>query len=155
MTQTISFVGNVPVHYAQIVLVSGAGDFVDPLVAFAGQRNELCGAGVSGALFLVTATHTGDVRIEIRVETEQPKLADWDEVVEVSYRPTTPSVTLLGWDGEVFARFELSAPSYRARWSRQGPREQGRELERCRLELWPAGVADEEILRLRPEADTR
>ncbi|MBU2669300.1 hypothetical protein KOI35_37890 [Actinoplanes bogorensis] len=92
-------------------------------VAFAGQANGLCGAAFPGALFLVTGTRDGDVRFTVELHDAEPPPAgpEWQEVVEVSFRPTTETVDLVPWaDAAVATLFRFPgdgpATTYRVRY---------------------------------------
>src|SRR5690242_18599967 len=99
---TIAFDGLLSVHYSQAYVAS---DDVgpDPVRAFAGQANGLCGAQVRGALFLVTGRHTGKVGFRVEVVDKPLPLADqWEEAVEVSFTPTSAEVSLMDWHERMF-----------------------------------------------------
>jgi hypothetical protein len=142
------------VNYGQIYVISD--DLLDMTEAFAGQSNGLCGAGVPGGLFLLTGTHTGNVRFTVELHDDEPPVAstDWEEVVEVSYTPITPEVQLVQWAGEQswplnLRQRERTAPAgYRVRYCASGmahSREtHGTEygdpaLDRYLLCFWPVG----------------
>ncbi|MFW6691914.1 hypothetical protein [Streptomyces sp. MAR4 CNX-425] len=87
----------------------------------AGQRNGLCGAAVPGHLLLTTGTHTGRVGLTVEVhEAEPPVGKRWEEVVEVSFRPASPRMSLFPWgDGELCAA-ELAETDHRVRYCARG-----------------------------------
>ncbi|WP_433125091.1 hypothetical protein ACQPWW_21715 [Micromonospora sp. CA-240977] len=91
----VLFDGQAPVAYGQIYVTSS--ELPDMEEAFAGQVNGLCGAGQSGALFLMTGTHTGRVRFTVEVHDGEPPAAapEWEDVVEVSFLPGAPVVDLV------------------------------------------------------------
>ncbi|MFJ9641196.1 hypothetical protein [Streptomyces sp. NPDC101178] len=141
--------GEVHVHYSQIYVQSdpdgtnsGFGE------AFAGQSGGLCGAAVPGALCMVTGLHTGSVGFTVEVHDEEPPLApEWEDVVEVSFRPVSEDTSLVQWGGEAAWALELPVTDYRVRYSARGM-DKGRDLDtrtakepqanRYLLQFWPA-----------------
>jgi hypothetical protein len=81
----VLFDGLVPVEYSQVYVCSF--DTSDMESAFAGQVNGLCGAAKPGYLFLVTGTHTGEVRFTVELHEREPPPAaeEWHEVVEAPF----------------------------------------------------------------------
>lgn len=117
---TIAFDGPLGVHYSQAYVAS---DDVgpDPVRAFAGQANGLCGAQVRGALFLVTGRHTGKVGFRVEVADAPLPLADqWEEAVEVSFTPTSAEVSLMDWHQRMFPLPLAESTSYRVRYCARG-----------------------------------
>lgn len=124
--------------------------------AFSGQVNGLLGAGVPGALVLVTGTACGDVGLRIVVhESEPPIGAEWEDVVEASFAPAGPEVNVAGPMSNVVCVMELSPGDYRARWSGRGMDEAydltvGPDeplVDVFELAFWPAPPAPDAVLR--------
>src|SRR3954470_5973927 len=82
------FDGEVRVDYSQIYVQTASGWSTNDLRAgFAGQVNGLCGAGISGGMWLVTGLHMGNVGFVVELHDQQPVIDDaWEEIVEVSFR---------------------------------------------------------------------
>ena len=145
----VLFSSSVHVHYGQVYVQSGyeppQADLQD---AFAGQVNGLCGAATPGWLFMVTGLHTGHVGFTVELHDIAPPLDDsWEEVVEVSFRPTAEPVLLMQWAGEASWPLEIEPMDLRARycaWGMDEARqadtilsgEQG--IDRYLLQFWPA-----------------
>lgn len=154
----LSFAGVVPVSYSQLLVASGEMEGVEYLAAVHGQDNGLCGAAVPGFLFLVTGTHTGLVHLTVRELGAAPELTAAEEIVEVSFSPETPRVSILGWDGERLFQGELSVPSNRVRWSLMSAasahvtEDGGPQIEHCLLEFWPAPTSGDAVVRTSTES---
>jgi len=116
------FDGRVHVHYGQAYVESTGGFGVaDATTTFRGQANGLCGARVTGFLFLVTGLHTGSVGFRVEAHAGPPALTDeWEEAVEVSFRALTSDVRLTQWAGEAAFPLELASGDYRVRYSARG-----------------------------------
>ncbi|WP_088283185.1 hypothetical protein [Kineosporia sp. A_224] len=155
----------VHVDYGFAFLTTQLGDDapVDIGDARAGQVNGLLGAACPGVLSLVTATHTGQVRIRIEMLDAEPALGDeWDDVVEVSFDARGPQAAMSTFDG--WWDLELGrAGQHRVRlcctgWDAaaeaapdedpDGPAFAG---ERYVLQLWPARPAPDVVLRQRSQ----
>ena len=97
----VLFTGGLHVHYGQVYVESGWAMPSDPLsAAFAGQVNGLCGAATPGFLFMVTGLHTGYVGFTVELHYASPPIDDaWEEVVEVSFKPTADDVALVQLGG--------------------------------------------------------
>jgi hypothetical protein len=110
------------VSYRQFYVESRPGEFgADPSDACAGQSNGLCGAAVPGYLFLTTGLHTGTVGLTVEVHDSPPPLGEsWEEVVEVSFRPESPSTVLLPWGDGPLCALELPVAHYRVRYCGRG-----------------------------------
>ncbi|MCO5968195.1 hypothetical protein [Actinoallomurus soli] len=140
------FDGKVFVSYRQIYVDSGSDFGGDMYATFAGQSNGLCGGAVPGLLFLVTGLHTGDVTFTVELHESAPPVDDsWEDIVEVSFTPAGPKVSLDEWDGESWP-LELAQVPYRVRYSATGM-DAGAELDtpddddlgpdRYLLQFWP------------------
>ncbi len=85
---------------------------------FRGQANGLCGAAVPGFLFLITATHTGDVNFTIDMLDAPPPLDETcEQVVEASFsvEDAPNDVLFAEWGGRVYP-IPLRPGSYRVRY---------------------------------------
>jgi hypothetical protein len=142
----VLFNGPVMVAY-HLLYVLGEGLLpVDWNVAFAGQRNGLCGAGGAGGLLLVATPHTAsDFPLRVELHEHEPALDDgWEEVVEVSFTPNSAKVSLTSWEGQHFP-LALSMQSYRVRFH-AAQMDESDELEEQEtpawrgslLQFWPA-----------------
>lgn len=155
--QTV-FRGPVHVSYSQIYVESRVEDFFDELTeSRGGQANGLCGAAVPGMLFLTTGLHTGEVELTIEVHEDIPPLtAEWEDVVEVSFRPASEQVALLQWGGTKSWPLRLTPRNYRVRYCARGM-DQGRErdtrlsgeplYDHYLLQFWPGPPAPDRVLR--------
>lgn len=154
----VLFTGGLDVHYGQVYVQSGVeppqADLRD---AFAGQVNGLCGAATPGWLFMVTGLHTGHVGFTVELHDTAPPIDDfWDEIVEVSFRPTAEPVLLVQWAGEASWRLEMEPVDLRARYCAWGM-DQARqadtilagepELDRYLLQFWPAPPSPDQVLK--------
>ncbi|NJQ06517.1 hypothetical protein [Streptomyces lonarensis] len=130
--------GEVYVHYSQIYVESEPEGGPPPMdEAFAGQRSGLCGAGVPGALWLTTGLHTGRLGFVVEVHDEEPPLdPDWEEVVEVSFRPQSDRSQLVQWAGEEVWELGLDRTDYRVRYCARGM-DEGNRLDTAVDELAP------------------
>jgi len=149
------FDGRVHVSYRQVLVESGERT-ADFSAAFSGQENGLVGAGEPGCLVLVTGTHTGDVGLRVVLHDDAPPVDPrWEDVVEATFVPAGPEVTLLGLMSDAACVFPLPAPSYRARWSGTGIDEAydgtvGADdalVDTFELAFWPAAPLPAEIVR--------
>jgi hypothetical protein len=117
-----------------------------------GQVNGLCGAAVPGFVFLTTGLHTGDVGFRFEMHDTEPELdSEWEDVVEVSYLPSTPEITLIGLMGDNAFRVEIPVRQYRLRYS-------GNNLDAAREKdstLTGDPVIDRFLIQMWPEGDPR
>jgi hypothetical protein len=145
------------VHYGQAYIFSGDRTIAELSDCFHGQTNGLCGAAVSGTLFLITGLHTGRVRLSVDVLDAPPPLDRiWEEVVEVPFTVDGDGVSLYNWDGECVCAIPLSLGNYRVRYC-------GREMERGKevdtilddeepvdfyhLAVWPADLLPDSVVK--------
>jgi hypothetical protein len=151
----VLFEGSIPVHYGFLYL-HGTGGTPDLDASRGGQVNGLCGAADPAGLTLITGLHTGEVPVTVEALEAVPDLDErWEDVVEVSFRPTTTELLLSAFQDSV----EVSLPrlvGLRVRYSGRGM-DQARaadtrmagepELDRYLLQLWPDEVvrADEVV----------
>lgn len=144
------------VHYGQFYVESET--FTSNLSeSMGGQSNGLCGAAVPGMLFLITGLHTGTVKLTVELLDAPPPLGDeWEEAVEVSFRPGSESVDLVQWAGEASWPLALTEIDYRVRYCATGmdaARAQDTRLDgeplvdRYLLQLWPAPAAPDAVIR--------
>lgn len=155
MTQL--FAGPLWVHYRQAYVVDEQSDgFPMPDEAASGQVNGLCGAAVPGSLFLTTGLHTGPVGFVVDLVGQPPPLEDWEDVVEVSYRPRGEQVALIQWAGEAGFPLKLPRQSYRVRYCATGMDEAhradsvptgGSTIDSYALIFWPAEPGPDLIVR--------
>ncbi|MEV5549841.1 hypothetical protein AB0L35_27535 [Streptomyces sp. NPDC052309] len=152
--------GELHVHYGQFYVDSRRDDGCDPAGwdVRAGQANGLCGAAVPGHLFLTTGLHTGRVGLTVEVHGTRPPLDDaWEEVVEASFRPASPSTVVLPWGDGPLCTLELPPADHRVRYCGRGM-DRGREEERAVLEggapvdhyllqFWPAPPGPDLVVR--------
>ncbi|MFF4257353.1 hypothetical protein ACFY1L_39835 [Streptomyces sp. NPDC001663] len=157
--------GELPVSYRQFYVESraderGADHPWDPR---AGQSNGLCGAAVPGHLFLTTGLHTGDVGLTVEVHDTAPPLDDeWEEVVEVSFRPNSSSTVLLPWGDGPLCDVGLARTDYRVRYCGRGMDhtpddeiavlEGGEPFDHYLLQFWPAPPGADRIVRQTSES---
>jgi hypothetical protein len=149
--------GEVHVHYSQIYVVSGPDGLASGLQeAFGGQSSGLCGAATPGALFLTTGLHTGYIGFTVEVHEQAPPLgAEWEDVVEASFRPVSADTMLMEWAGQAVWELNLDEVDYRVRYSatgmdqarKQDTRGDGPQLDRYLLQFWPAPPGPDAVLK--------
>ncbi|MBD0676813.1 hypothetical protein, partial [Streptomyces sp. CBMA156] len=150
--------GEVRVHYGQIYVESDPDDpGPDWAKAFAGQCVGLCGAAVPGALWLTTGLHTGSVGFTVEVHEQAPPPGpDWEDVVEVSFRPSGERTVLTEWGGGSAWDLDLAETDHRVRYCARGI-DEGRghdtrmpdepHAEHYLLQFWPAPPEPARVLR--------
>ncbi|WP_225797396.1 hypothetical protein [Streptomyces aculeolatus] len=150
--------GELHVSYMQFYVDSRREFGEEPWDSRAGQRNGLCGAAVPGFLFCTTGLHTGRVGLTVEVHEDAPPVAEcWEEVVEVSFRPTSSRTSVVPWgDGELCAA-ELPETDHRVRYCARGMDVEwdaesavldgGPPVDHYLLQFWPAPPAPELIVR--------
>jgi hypothetical protein len=146
----------VHIAYRQLY-VNGADAVWSMPDSFAGQANGLCGAAVAGELFLMTGIHTGFVPFVVEIHEHLPEVADeWQDIVEVSFRPASTVVSLTEWAGEDWYPLPLEIIDYRVRYCAYGMDEAKEkdsrfddepELDRYLLQFWPAPPAPDRVVR--------
>jgi hypothetical protein len=115
------FDGQLYVHYGQAYVNSSENHDLYLEDAFRGQTNGLCGAALPGALFLITGLHTGGVNLTVDVLDDLPPLDDtWEEIVEVSFTPSSEKVILSDWNGQSVCDIPLREEAYRVRYCARG-----------------------------------
>ncbi|MFI9047366.1 hypothetical protein [Streptomyces sp. NPDC053427] len=152
------FTGDVQVSYWQLYVDSDKEPICGYLDAtFAGQVNGLCGAAVPGGLFLTTGLHSGHVGFTVELHETAPELSDaWEDVVEVSFRPVSPDVTLTQWAGADAWTLNLDEIDYRVRYCGSGM-DAGRardtllegepQVECHLLQFWPSPAVADRVIR--------
>jgi hypothetical protein len=153
---SVLFAGVMPVHYGFIYLGSdddGGGELIEERV---GQVNGLIGAQRSGRVSMITGLHTGDVSLTIEWLPNQPVVgAEWEDVVEVPFVIEQAELTLSSFETFISVEVPQTGP-HRVRYRASGM-DAGKELDtteegeqapdRYLLQLWPASLAPEAILR--------
>ncbi|EFL36477.1 conserved hypothetical protein [Streptomyces viridochromogenes DSM 40736] len=151
--------GELHVHYSQFYVESSAGGPGDGEAhPRAGQLNGLCGAAIPGHLFLTTGLHTGRVHLTVEVHTgEPPPDEQWEEVVEVSFRPSSTTVIIRPWADAPLCEFGLAEADHRVRYcGRDLDRAQDEELsvleggdpvDHYLLQFWPAPPGPDRVVR--------
>jgi hypothetical protein len=152
---TVLLDGIVHVHYGFISLAPD-GETPDLMQARAGQVNGLCGGGVPRMLSMITGLHTGAIPFRIELHQQEPGRADdWEEVVEASIDIPEIDMTWAAFDESGPVRFEQTG-SHRARYHASGMDaahqadhrgDHEPEIDRYLLQLWPAPMAPDAILR--------
>jgi hypothetical protein len=151
----VLFSGQIYVGYSQMYLRSDDSDGGGPDEAMIGQANGLCGAAVAGFVYLTTGRESGDVDVQVEMHDAAPPIAEeWQEVVEVSFTPTDPTVYLSGWGGSSAQTLGLECIDYRLRYCVSGmdeghgtPTLRAPVPERYLLQFWPAPSAPDSLLR--------
>lgn len=152
----VVFEGRMHVSYSQAYISSG-DSYSTYDGAFDGQVNGLLGAGLPGALTMMTGVHTGSVGLRVMLAEQAPPLGqEWEDVVEVSYHPDDSDVSIAGCLSDTVCTFELAQTSYRVRLSARGM-DAGRAadvvmedeplLDSYELAFWPADPAPDAIVR--------
>ena len=158
MAVAIVFNQEIHVHYGQFYVESRTEDVFEGLTeSLGGQANGLCGAAVPGLLVLITGLHTGRTRVTVEVLDAPPPVGgEWEDAVEVSFRPATTKTILAQWAGEASWPLPLAPIDYRLRYSAIGMDEaRGRDtvlagqalLDRYLLQFWPALPTPDAVIR--------
>lgn len=142
------FDGPLNVSHHSASLESDESGFMEWEGSLGGQVNGLCGAAVPGYLSLTTGLHSGSVGFRVELHEAEPELdPQWEDVVEVSYRPSTPEIALNGLMGDNAFRTEIPVRQYRIRYS-------GRNLDTAReVDSTLAGdpIVDRFLIQMWPE----
>ena len=149
----------VHVHYHQLYVESDPDEFTGPDLgeAFAGQAVGLCGGARSGALYLMTGLHTGNVGFAVELHEDAQSVDDaWEEIVEVSFTPSSSRTALVQWAGEARWELDLEETDYRVRYCADGM-DQGKladcrphgepQLDRYLLQFWPSPPQPARVLK--------
>jgi hypothetical protein len=154
----IVFDQEIHVSYWQFYVESGSGGAADPAnESLGGQANGLCGAAVPGFLFLTTGLHSGSTMVTVEVlDVPAPIGDEWEDVVEVSFRPASTRVALVQWSDTASWALPLALIDYRVRYCATGM-DQARQkdtlrdgeplLDRYLLQLWPAPPTPDAVIR--------
>ncbi|MGW7088977.1 hypothetical protein ACWGH2_36515 [Streptomyces sp. NPDC054871] len=147
------------VSYRQFYVESRLGFADEEQVAHcAGQSNGLCGAANPGHLFLTTGLHTGRVGLTVEVREVEPPLDEqWEEIVEVSFRPGSTESAVVPWGEGPICRLDLPIADYRVRYCGRGMDvtpddelsvlEDGPLVDHYLLQFWPAKPAPDRVIR--------
>jgi hypothetical protein len=143
------------VAYGQIYLESATARMAGEMAeSFRGQSNGLCGGVVPGMLFLITGTHTGEVRFRVELHDREPPLGeDWEDAVEASLSSAEGEIALAEWGGSGWHPLRMPAGDYRVRYHAQRMDEghqgsEDRAVDHYLLQLWPASPAPDRIVRV-------
>lgn len=150
------FDGHFYVHYG-LGYVESEGEVFEYIGdAFQGQSNGICGAACPGNLVLITGLHTGEVNLMIDVLDTPPSFDDtWEEIVDVSFTPTSEKVILRDWNGDTVCNIPLSLTTYRVRYCAQNM-DLGHEIDTLvedkpvdsyTLIFWAAASASDVVLK--------
>jgi hypothetical protein len=148
--------GRMWVHYGQAYVYGQEHPGELLARSFTGQANGICGAAEPGSLCLITGLHTGDVHIQVDVLDSEPELdADWEEAVEVSFRPGIGGASLIDWNGNTVVDLGLDDRDYRVRYCARGMQlgrdldtlGEGEPVDSYAIYFWPAPPAPDQIIR--------
>ncbi|WP_172386266.1 hypothetical protein [Streptomyces sp. MNP-20] len=151
--------GELRVHYGQFYVESRL--YIprqDEIAHCAGQRNGLCGAANPGHLFLTTGLHTGRVGLRVEVHEMEPPLDDqWEEIVEVSFRPASAETAVVPWGDGAICSLDLPVTDYRVRYCGRGMDvtyddetsvlDGGPVVDHYLLQFWPAKPAADRVIK--------
>jgi hypothetical protein len=155
---SVIFDGTFPVAYWQADVLGPDQVNSDLEEAFVGQRNGLLGGSVQGQLWLTTGLHSGYVAlgVEVRVQGEPPADDAWQEVVEVSFVPTTAAAALTAWAGQGNPiPLGLEVAPYRVRMCASGMDEarqqdtllEGEPIDKYLLVFWKAEPEPDRVVK--------
>ena len=106
---------------------------------------------------MITGLHTGHVAFTAELHDQPPPVEDsWEEVVEVSFRPTSETVALVQWGAEAAWPLALEQVDFRARYCADGMDQARAEdtrldgepvLDRYLLQFWPAPPSSDRVLK--------
>ncbi len=123
---------------------------------FKDQQNGLVGAAVPDNVMIMLARRSGGSAVRIVLEASEPEAsAEWEDVVEASFDlPPGRAMRWSTWAGESGASLAVPPGQYRLRVSAAG-RDAGAQdefadevVDRYLIELWPAPVAPDAVLRV-------
>lgn len=155
MAENVLFAGAVGVSYGQVYLTC-CEEPPGMEESFAGQVNGLCGAAVTGSLFLVTGINHGEVQMSVELHPGAPALSDtWEEIVEVSFVNSCQAPALVEWDGDEHHPLDLEPGSYRVRYCARGmdaardaeSNYDGHVIDVYLLQIWPGPAEPDRIIR--------
>ena len=146
--------GELFVDYGFVYLDSGVGGWEQEVDQRAGQRNGLAGAAQDGFVMLTTGTNVGDVPLRIELYRKAPPVDErWDEVVEVSVDLRGRRLEVTSFDRELEVRKLRQHGPHRLRYSAlrfdddQRRRDHEVALDRYLVQLWPAAMAPDRIVK--------
>lgn len=146
--------GDLFVDYGFVYLDSGVGGWDEEIDQRAGQRNGLAGAAQPGFVMLMTGTSVGDVPLRVELYRKAPPLDErWDEIVEVSVDLRSRRLEVTSFDRELDARKLRQNGPHRLRYSAlrfeddQQRRDDEVALDRYLVQLWPAAMAPDAIVK--------
>lgn len=153
---------DVYIEYAQLYVLSDENaDDLESRVAFKGQVNGLCGAAVTGKLFLVTGIDLGPMRLTAQLFQAEPAIDEtWEDIVEASFAATSSNVVVREWGGVRYP-LELVEGEYRIRYCARGMDEAeelgttARPADSYLLQFWPGAVGSDLIVRQTSDAARR
>ncbi|ONI92835.1 hypothetical protein ALI22I_01540 [Saccharothrix sp. ALI-22-I] len=139
--------------YGQLYVESGEVSF-EMDKCFGGQVNGLCGGAVPGTLFLMTGTNVGEVDFTVELHDQAPPVGEeWEDVVEVSFRPEGPAALYTWANEDSWSLDELEPIDYRVRYCAVGMDDgrdeetRGPSRERYLLQFWPAPPEPDRIVK--------
>jgi hypothetical protein len=145
------------VDYGQAYVLSGDSDVPDLEVAFRGQVNGLCGTAVSGAMFLLTGLHTGQVGFTVEVSGSLPELdLSWEEIVEAPFLVPDLPIALYQWGEASGEPLALPPGQYRARYSARNMQaghdkdtlvDDAAIIDEYLLQLWQAPAEADQVIK--------
>lgn len=153
--QRTLFNGTIHIDYGQAYINSSTNfpDFEHSF--FDCQRNGLAGAAIPGFIYLVNGIGSGYAKFRVELADREPPVDQlWEDIVEVSFEPSTKKSSLLEWAGERSYPLNLPARSYRVRYSsngmdeaRQAEGQSDEPIESHLLTFWPAPTATDRIVK--------
>jgi hypothetical protein len=154
----------VATYLSRMYITSNPDDLLDGSErCWNGQTNGICGAGAAGLLVLQTGSDTNAVPMRIEHLTSPPPLnEEWEDIVEVSFRPITDHVSIVHGPANGFSSLPLKVRDYRLRYCASGMDEARycpqaafqAAPDRYLLQFWTASPASDAILRQQSRAAT-
>lgn len=142
--------------YGQIAVQSGDSDYPMVWESMGGQQNGICGAATAGSLVLMTGRYRDKIPFTVELHDAEPEVAaEWEEIVEVSFRPVG-DLRITSFDELEVWNLHLPDSDYRVRYSACGvdwdykngydPTDRVRAA-RLLLQFWPSAPAPDRIIR--------
>jgi len=154
---SVLFAGSLHISEGQFYVVLDDEELPEWGSAFAGQRNQLCGAGDPAGLICQTAEADGEVPVRVVAHEREPELeAEWADAVEVSFRVPSEPPWLAEWGDGLTAELPLAAGDYRVRYQARamddaaphaGAPRSGPGVNNYELNIWPAPVTSDRVVR--------
>ena len=136
-------------------------DFPEPVAAFKGQDNGVCGAAQLGKLFFVTGIQNGTAAIDIQFYPAEPYIdTSYDEIVEVFFQRGKHAVSLCEWALEESYLLALPEGDYRIRYSITGMGKNYDDEEdwgepvpgqKHLIQIWPSNNIKDSIIKVTSE----